>query len=429
MDRRNFIQSAAMLAATGALLGVDAASARAETRISPEKAASIRNFNPNMRYRPMGKSGVDVSALGFGMLRLPMLEDGKSVNEQLSVEMVRHAIDQGLNYVDTAYVYINGQSEQAVGKALQQGYRDKVYLTSKSPWWIMERPEDFERIFDESRKRLHTDVIDFYHLHMLTHRAWNDKLIPFKLIEKMEKLKQDGKIRFSGFSFHDSVTMFKKIVDANPQWNFCLIQQNYLDTEHEAGLVGLKYAASRGMGVSIMEPLRNGFLVTPPKEVQAVLDSAPHQRPPVEWALDYLWNMPEVSVVVSGMSAMQHVEDNLAYARRSRAGMLNVDDVAILGQASRRYRQYAGVLPCTGCYNCIPCPQNVAIGYIFSLIYNQYKAEGNKVRAQGLYKGMSPVLRGAQANACDGCGMCLPKCPQGINIPEALKKVKEELEV
>ena len=224
------------------------------------------------------------------------------------------------------------------------------------------------------------------------------------------------------------MTLFKKIVDANADWNFCLIQQNYLDTEHEAGLVSLKYAAARGMGVAIMEPLRNGFLVTPPPQVQKIFDAAPHRRPPVEWALDYLWNMPEVSVVLSGMGSLQQVRENLSYASRSAPGMLDAEDVAVIGRAARQYRAFDGVIPCTGCYNCIPCPQNVAIGYLFNMVYNQYKADGDISRARRLVRySMSPVQRGDTPQACDNCGQCLPKCPQGINIPEELKRVQREL--
>ncbi|WP_301194187.1 aldo/keto reductase, partial [uncultured Desulfovibrio sp.] len=407
----------------------------AAARISPAWAAAqepsnIRNFHPEMRYRPHGLTGVAVSALGFGMLRLPLLADGKTVDEARTIAMLRHAIDHGLNYVDTGYVYLGGQSEAVTGKALAGGYRDRIWLTSKSPWWIMERPEDFERFFDESRRRLQTDVIDFYHIHMIMHRGWKEKVVPFRLIDRMMELKARGAIRFAGFSFHDGAPLFKRVVDANPGWDFCLIQQNYLDTEHEAGLVGLNYAAANGMGVSIMEPLRNGFLVKPPAMVQAVLDAAPRRRPPVEWAFDYLWNRPEVSVVVSGMASMQNVRDNLAYAGRSAPGMLDAEDRAVIGRAARAYRSAPGTIPCTGCYNCIPCPQNVAIGYLFNMVFNQYKADGDKARAHRLVNySMSPVQRGDRPGACNECGQCLPKCPQGINIPEELKRVRRELEL
>ena len=427
MDRRAFLKGGAGLMAAGAMA--------AAARISPAWAAAqepsnIRNFHPEMRYRPHGLTGVAVSALGFGMLRLPLLADGKTVDEARTIAMLRHAIDHGLNYVDTGYVYLGGQSEAVTGKALAGGYRDRIWLTSKSPWWIMERPEDFERFFDESRRRLQTDVIDFYHIHMIMHRGWKEKVVPFRLIDRMMELKARGAIRFAGFSFHDGAPLFKRVVDANPGWDFCLIQQNYLDTEHEAGLVGLNYAAANGMGVSIMEPLRNGFLVKPPAMVQAVLDAAPRRRPPVEWAFDYLWNRPEVSVVVSGMASMQNVRDNLAYAGRSAPGMLDAEVRAVLGRAARAYRSAPGTIPCTGCYNCIPCPQNVAIGYLFNMVFNQYKADGDKARAHRLVNySMSPVQRGDRPGACNECGQCLPKCPQGINIPEELKRVRRELEL
>lgn len=437
MNRRHFISTAVGFTGAALVSGAPLLHAAAPaTRASGQKAPmaqqgvetrTIRNFNPAMHYRPMGTTGVDVSALGFGMLRLAMNADGKSVNQPLANQLLRHAIDNGLNYVDTAYVYLNGQSEVAVGKALRDGYRERVYLTSKSPWWIMERPEDFLRMFDESRTRLQSDTIDFYHIHFMCRKGLENTVIPFNLIEKIEKLKQDGKIRFSGFSFHDSTVVLKKVVDANPDWNFCLLQQNYLDTEHEAGLVGLKYAASRGLGVSVMEPLRNGFLVQPPAEVQAIFNAAPVQRSPVEWAFDYLWNMPEVSVVVSGMNSLQQVQDNMLYAGRSARCMFTPADAAVVGSAARRYRAYEGSVPCTGCYHCLPCPKNVAIGYILALVYNQYKANGNLERAKQLYSYMPAVLRGEKASACDNCGECVARCPQKIAIPEVLKKVQEEL--
>lgn len=431
MDRREFLKGSAGLAAgVAASGGLLAASPLSTAWAAAQEPSAIRNYNPGMRYRPHGLTGVSVSALGFGMLRLPMLADGKTVDQDQSIAMVRHAIDAGLNYVDTGYVYLGGQSEQVTGKALSGGYRDRVYLTSKSPWWIMERPEDFERFFDESRRRLQTDLIDFYHIHMIMHRGWREKVVPFRLIDRIMDLKAKGRIRFAGFSFHDGVPLFKQIVAANPDWDFCLIQQNYLDTEHEAGLVGLHHAAANGMGVSIMEPLRNGFLVRPPREVAAVFEAAPSRRTPVEWAFDYLWNKPEVSVVVSGMGTMQNVKDNLAYASRSAPGMLSAEEMAVLGAAARQYRAYPGIIPCTGCYNCIPCPRNVAIGYLFNMVYNQYRADGDLARAHRLVNySMSPVQRGDRPGACDECGQCLPRCPQGINIPQELKRIRRELDI
>lgn len=429
MDRRNFIRGA--LAATAASFA-SASIAQGATGSSPippiAAQPGILNFNPNMRYRPQGLTGAMVSALGFGMLRLPMQADGKTVDENQVIPMVRYAIDHGLNYVDTAYVYLNGQSEAVTGKALRDGYRQKVYLTSKSPWVIMEKPEDFERCFAETLKRLQTDYLDFYHLHMLMHKGWKQKAITFGLVDKMMKLKEKGDIRYAGFSFHDKLPLFKEIVDYAP-WDFCLVQHNYLDLEHEAGLDGIMYAAGKGMGVSIMEPLRNGFLVNPGPKIKAELDKAENKRSPVEWAFDYLWDKPEIGVVVSGMGNMQNVKDNLLYASRAEPDMLTPGDRKILGTASRIFHNAPGAVPCVGCDLCWPCPQNVAIGYIFDMAFDQYKANGNVERARRLIKNMPAVLRGVGPQACNDCGECLPRCPQAIQIPIELKRVQLELDL
>lgn len=418
-----------MSVTAGAAIGPQALANRMEKQVSmEEQMKNILNYNPNMQYRPMGRTGVKVSALGFGMLRLPMLSDGQTVDSDQSVEMVHRAIEGGVNYIDTGRVYMGGQSEQTVGKALAGGWRDRVYVTSKAPWWMMERPEDFEKFFDESRRAMDTDVIDFYHIHMIMHRGWKDKVVPFRLIEKMEKLKADGKIRFSGFSFHDRLQLFKQVIDANPAWDFCLIQHNYLDYEYEAGVLGPKYAAANGMGLAVMKPVRTGFLANLPASMREALASTGVKKPDVEWALDYLWDIPEVSVAVSGMGSMKDVEANLDYASRARPNMLNPDEREALGNAIRAFRSAPGHVDCTGCYQCIPCPHNVAIGYIFAYVYNNYLMHGDMKKAMGDYTlAMSPVQRGAPASACVSCGACLEKCPQGLDIPKLLVQVKEAM--
>lgn len=418
-----------MSVTAGAAIGPQALANRMEKQVSmEEQMKNILNYNPNMQYRPMGRTGVKVSALGFGMLRLPMLSDGQTVDSDQSVEMVHRAIEGGVNYIDTGRVYMGGQSEQTVGKALAGGWRDRVYVTSKAPWWMMERPEDFEKFFDESRRAMDTDVIDFYHIHMIMHRGWKDKVVPFRLIEKMEKLKADGKIRFSGFSFHDRLQLFKQVIDANPAWDFCLIQHNYLDYEYEAGVLGPKYAAANGMGLAVMKPVRTGFLANLPASMREALASTGVKKPDVEWALDYLWDIPEVSVAVSGMGSMKDVEANLDYASRARSNMLNPNEREALGNAIRAFRSAPGHVDCTGCYQCIPCPHNVAIGYIFAYVYNNYLMHGDMKKAMGDYTlAMSPVQRGAPASACVSCGACLEKCPQGLDIPKLLVQVKEAM--
>lgn len=429
MDRRYFLRRTVATVAAGTLLGPGVVANEAEMQLTQEGLAKrILNYNPKMQYRPMGSTGVEVSALGFGMLRLPMLADRKTVDFGQSVAMVRRAIEGGVNYIDTGRVYLGGQSEEAVGKALAGGWRDRVYVTSKAPWWAMERSEDFEKFFDESRRTIGTDVIDFYHIHMIMHRGWREKVVPFRLIEKIEKLKAQGKIRYSGFSFHDRLQLFKQVVEANPDWDFCLIQHNYLDYEYEAGVLGPKYAAANGMGLAVMKPVRTGLLANLPGPMRKALRSTGIEKPDVEWALDYLWDIPEVSLAVSGMGSMAEVEANLEYASRAKPNMFSPDEREALGAAIRAFRQVPGHIDCTGCYQCIPCPHNVAIGYIFAYVYNNYLVHRDKERALSDYTvAMSPTQRGEPASACVGCGACTAKCPQGLDIPDLLARVKETM--
>lgn len=292
----------------------------------------------------------------------------------------------------------------------------------------MQSADDFEKFFDQSRRTIGTDVIDFYHIHMIMHRAWNDYVLPYRLIEKMERLKSQGKIRFMGFSFHDSLQLFKKVVEYTPAWDFCLIQHNYLDYEYEAGVLGPKYAAANGMGLAVMKPVRTGFLASLPQVMRDALASTGIHKPDTEWALDYLWDIPEVSVAVSGMGSMEDVEENLMYASKARPNMLTPAEREALGAAVYAYRHAPGHIDCTGCYQCIPCRHNVAIGYIFAYVYNNYILHRNKERAMADYTvSMSPVQRGAPASSCVACGECLAKCPQHLDIPDLLERVKETM--
>ncbi|MBU3831632.1 MAG: aldo/keto reductase, partial [Candidatus Desulfovibrio faecigallinarum] len=330
MERRHFLKTTLAAAAAAPLLPSLAEGTEAKSLLPDQSKLGILNYKSTMRYRPMGQTGVMVSALGFGMLRLQM-KDGK-VDFGLSTDIVRRAIEGGVNYVDTGRVYLGGQSEQAVAKALAGGWRDRVYVTSKMPWWQMQSPDDFMKFFDESRRTINTDVIDFYHIHMIMHRAWDKYVKPWKLIDKMMKLKSDGKIRFMGFSFHDNLQLFKQVVDAAP-WDFCLLQHNYLDYEYETGILGPKYAAAKGMGVAIMKPVRTGLLGNLPKNMRDALASSGIRKDDAEWALDYLWDIPEVSVTVSGMNSVADVERNLSYAAKAAPGMLTPREREAIGRA------------------------------------------------------------------------------------------------
>ena len=257
-----------------------------------------------METRKFGKTGLTPSILGFGMMRLKKKADG-SLDEEWAVKTLRHAIDNGLSYVDTAYAY--GDSERVTGLCLQDGYREKVTLATKMPVSKLTCEEDFEKILNEELERLQTDHIDVYLLHALSRDRWENCVVKYHVLAHAEKALAEGKIRHLGFSFHDSYDAFVEILNAYDKWEFCQIQLNYLDVNYQAGVAGLRLAHKKGLAVVIMEPLRGGNIVHVPKEVAQLLPSNP-----VESALDFLWNMPEVNVVLSGMSTTEQVEQNLS---------------------------------------------------------------------------------------------------------------------
>lgn len=317
-----------------------------------------------------------VSALGFGCMRLPTTDgdpNSGAFDETEAIRMIRHGINNGINYIDTAYYYHSGQSESLVGKALKDGYRGKTYLATKSPVFSLKKESDFERILEEQLARLQTDDIDFYLLHALNLDTWNNVVLKYDLLSKMEQAKAEGKIRHIGFSFHDSYEAFQTIVDGYGHWDFCQIQLNYIDITHQAGIKGLEYAASKGLGVVVMEPLLGGKLAAPTKTVAAELSP---EKSPVEWALDFLWNRPEVSLLLSGMHTFQQVEDNLTYASRSSVGMLSEENLSMLARAKKVYDTMA-LVSCTKCSYCMPCPFGLDIPKIFEA-YNGTVSFGNQ---------------------------------------------------
>ena len=363
-----------------------------------------------MQYRSFGNTGESVSALGFGCMRFEM-ENGR-IKEKEAVSLLRAAIDGGVNYVDTAYFYLEGQSESLVGRALQDGYREKVHLATKSPVFALESGADFDRILDEQLERLQTETIDFYLLHTLSLQTFEEKVLGYKLLSKMEKARADGKIRYIGFSFHDNHEAFLRILNGYDGWDFCQLQLNYIDVENQAGLRGLEEAAAKGLGVIIMEPLLGGKLAAPAPGVRAALSPS---RTPVEWALDFLWDRPEVGLILSGMNAMQQVADNLVYADRSRPGMLTEEDRAMFRRAKTVYDTMA-LVPCTKCAYCMPCPFGVDIPGVFEA-YNRTAVNGKEAR--DLYA----ALEGRQADLCRACRRCESKCPQHIPISKTMKAI------
>ena len=310
-----------------------------------------------MKYRKFGKLDWEVSALGFGAMRMPVLENDQSkIDEPEAIKMIRAAIDGGVNYVDTAYGYHGGNSEWLVGKALADGYRDKVRLATKLWPPSVNTPADFDKLLNEQLKKLNTDHIDFYLLHGMNKTSW-PKLRDLGVMEWSEKAKADGRIRELGFSFHDTLDMFKEIIDAHDRWAFCQIQYNFMDTEYQAGTEGLQYAAAKGLAVVIMEPLRGGALAKkPPEKVAKAYAGSTVQRTQADWALQWVWDHPEVSVALSGMSTMAQISENIASADRSGPGRLSEEDLAVIDAVRKEYIESCPV-PCTACRYCMPCPQ------------------------------------------------------------------------
>ena len=301
-----------------------------------------------MQYRQFGRMAEKVSALGFGAMRMPMA--GGEIDEPEAIRMIRRAIDGGVNYVDTAYFYHDGKSESLVGKALKDGYREKTYVATKSPIGLHKCPEDFDRCLETQLERLDIGAIDFYLMHALDRGGWDNVAVPFGLIDKMEKAKADGKIRHIGFSFHDDFDTFRRIIDSYDGWEFCQIQFNYIDIDHQAGLRGLEYAAAKGLGVIVMEPLLGGKLASPVPGVQRVLTK---ERSPVEWALDFVWKRAGGGLLLSGGSAREE----------GGRGGDNRSAVVSAEEAAAAYAAVEGKADlCRACGKCAKhCPQHIDI--------------------------------------------------------------------
>ena len=382
-----------------------------------------------MRYRQFGRCGFDVSALGFGCMRLPCIGgDQSAICEDEAVRMIRCAIDEGVNYVDTAYGYHRGNSEKLVGRALAGGYRDRVKLATKLPVWLCKSPDDFHRLLSEQLERLATDHIDCYLLHSLDERSWS-KARDMGVLDFVAKQLELGRIRHAGFSFHDSYEVFRIIVDAF-DWDFCQIMLNYVDVEYQAGLAGLKYAAERGLAVVVMEPLRGGKLAANlPDEVAAALGATGDGSggsagwSPVEWALRWVWNLPEVSVALSGMSSMEQVVDNIRIASDAAPGALTERQLAMLARAREAYMGRIKIA-CTECGYCQPCPQGVLIPDVFTL-YNDAGIFNAWEGSRRMYGG---IVRAAKdASRCVECGQCEAACPQQLRVIELLKEAHAAL--
>jgi len=376
-----------------------------------------------LQYRKFGKFDFKVSSLGFGCMRLPYLNgDDGNIDEKEAIRLIRYSIDNGVNYIDTAYPYHKGNSEIIVGKALKDGYRDKVNLATKCPVWLVEKYEDFHKYLDNQLEKLQTDHIDMYLLHALSKERW-EKLKELNVFKFLEEAVISGKIKHPGFSFHDELPVFKEIVDSY-DWDFCQIQYNYMDTNYQAGTEGLKYAASKGMAVIIMEPLKGGKLAkNPPKEVQDIWNKAPIKRSPADWALRWIWNHEEVTAILSGMGEIEQVIENINIAENSLPNSMNSYELNLVNEAKNMYNKLIKV-DCTGCNYCMPCPFGVNIPKNFAL-YNE-SSMYNDIKGYSFAYNNS-LSKEAKANNCQECGLCETKCPQNISIREHLKEVHSTL--
>jgi predicted aldo/keto reductase-like oxidoreductase len=372
-----------------------------------------------MKFRKFGRSGWKVSALGFGVMRLPTIGgDASKINEPEAIRMIRYAVDQGVNYLDTAYPYHRGNSEIVVGKALQDGYREKTRVATKMPTWLINSQDDMDKYLSEQLSRLQLDCVDFYLFHGLNKERWK-KLEELNVLEWSEKKIDEGKFKHLGFSFHDEYDVFKNIIDSYDRWTLCQIQYNYLDEHYQAGTRGLKYAASKGLAVVVMEPIAGGRLAfKPPKAIQKLWDNAPIRRTPAEWALQWVWNHPEVSVALSGMSTFEQVKENVQSANRSGANILPDNELNVINQVRRRYKKL-GFVGCTSCRYCMPCPEGVNVPEIL-LLYNEYYLKrGDDEIKRKYWEHITPE---SQAKRCARCGKCEELCPQHLQIREILSR-------
>ena len=389
--------------------------------VSPCRALMAKGGS--VQYRVDPKSGNRISALGLGCMRFPGAPgrpDAKTADAIIS-----RAVEQGINYLDTAYLYPG--NEVCVGASLERlGLRDRVLLATKLPHASCACTGDFDRFFDEQLRRLRTDHIDYYLMHNITSPAQWERVVALGIEDWIARQKAAGRIRQIGFSYHGSAADFLTMLDAY-DWDFCQIQFNYMDEHSQAGLRGLQYAAGKGLPVIIMEPLRGGRLVQGlPESAKRVFEKTTPKRSPAEWGLRWVWNHPEVTVILSGMNEIEQVEENVRIASEAKADSLSKEELDVFEQVKQEINKKIKV-PCTGCAYCMPCPQGVDIPGCFSA-YNMRYTDGWYAGFKTYF--MCTTLRKNQTNAskCVGCGKCEQHCPQSIPIRQKLKEVRQHME-
>ncbi|WP_407393403.1 aldo/keto reductase [Methanobrevibacter sp.] len=379
-----------------------------------------------MIYNTLGKTGLEVSRLGFGTMRLPTTNSNADIDKQEATAMLEYGIENGVNIIDTAYPYHcaelsgNGNSELFVGEFLKEtGLRDEILLQTKSPSWLIEEKTDFDYYLDIQLEKLQTDYIDIYLLHSLTVPDW-EKVKNLDVLDFLDDCLSSGKVGHVGFSSHIEVDYLIEILDEYPKWEVALTQMNYLDEYYQSGVMGLNYLKETNVGSMVMEPLRGGRLVQNiPSEVQQLWDMAETKRTPVEWALQYLWNRDDVDCVLSGMTSLEQVKENVKIA--SAIDIISENDQEIIREVARTYRNFLGNR-CSRCGYCMPCPHGVDIINCLTE-YNIAHMMGTPKASAMQY--FTLIDEDSRADSCINCGECIPFCTQMLDIPGELQKVYE----
>jgi uncharacterized protein len=372
-----------------------------------------------MLYRELGVTGEKISILGFGCMRLPVKDgDNGQVDMDRAVTLIRTAIDNGINYLDTGYPYHNGQSELAIAKAVKDGYREKVFIADKLPIWLVETRKDMDNYLDEQLSRLDIDCIDFYLLHTVKETYW-ENLISIGVLEFLDDAVADGKIKYTGFSYHGELELFFDVIDSY-KWDMCQVQYNIVDQNYQAGREGIRYASANDVGVVVMEPLRGGSLTRNiPEEVQEIWDESKVKRDPAEWALRFVWDLDDVDVVLSGMNTIEELKQNLKTADHGYPNSLNFEDKELIREVKSVYGQRKHY-NCTQCGYCIPCPAGVDIPANLLQLNNAYMFNDVDNAKMNYYMAVKEEKR---AFNCTGCGECEKICPQMVPIQKALRDV------
>lgn len=377
-----------------------------------------------MLYRKVKKNNDQLSTLGYGCMRFSTI-NGK-IDEATSKSQLYSAIDRGVNYFDTAYNYHNGESESFLGRILTPDIRKKIKLATKLPQWLVYSREDMDLYLEKQLKKLNTDYIDYYLIHSIDLVMWN-RLVDLGIMDFLDEAKKKGLILNAGFSYHGPNEGFNDIVDAY-DWEFCQIQYNYLDEYTQAGKAGLEYAASKDLAVMIMEPLRGGTLTrNMPSDIQALWHSYHEKRSSAEWALKWILNHPQVTLVLSGMNREEHIDENIKIASEMMPNTMSSEELKLVDKA-KTIMQNQMKVGCTGCQYCLPCPYGVNIPTCFELYNDRFLTPENPKLSKFRYIGQLGVLRASHASLCMDCGKCVKECPQKLDIPNLLNDVAKEME-